>query len=224
VTFWKRLLCLDGRPCSAKAHLDVFAHHPYSLYGPTVRAFYKTDAGVADLHRLTALFGRATARGTVLPRGRKPFWITEFSWETNPPDRKAGVALATQARWLAEALHIFWRDGVQRAVWFGLRDDAPVPDVNHSFQNGLYFRSGKAKPAVRAFRFPVAVSGRGGRRTIWGLAPGAGRVLIEVRAGSRWQTIKRVERRADGTFGASLPAHGTVRAEQGVLSSLAWPG
>ena len=38
-------------------------------------------------------------------RSRAPvrFWVTEFSWDTNPPDPR-GVPVKLQARWLSEAL------------------------------------------------------------------------------------------------------------------------
>ena len=110
---------------------------------------------------------------------RKPLWATEFWWDSNPPDPD-GVPQQTQARWLEQALYLFWKQGVKRAVWFQIRDAPPVPDYASTYQTGLFLLDGTPKPAYQAYRFPF-VGDRLDRRRIrvWGMAPGPGKVRVQ---------------------------------------------
>jgi hypothetical protein len=132
------------------------------------------------------------------------FWVTEFSWDSSPPDPIA-VPAALHARWVAEGLYRMWQAGVSLVTWFSLRDD---PLDQSEFQSGLYTRSGQsyaaAKPklALRAFRFPfVAFRARNGV-SVWGRTPG-GRVepvLVERRTAAGWQALGRLTPNRYGIF------------------------
>ena len=50
---------------------------------------------MATVDRLVREVGRAF--------GRKRLWLTEYGYQTNPPDRYLGVSAALQARYLADA-------------------------------------------------------------------------------------------------------------------------
>lgn len=96
---------------SASVHLDAIDHHPYSVGGPFRKALNRDDVSVPDLGKLTVPLRRAERAGRVLPRGRhKQVWITEFSWDSAPPDPE-GVPMRRLAKWLPEALYLFDRAG-----------------------------------------------------------------------------------------------------------------
>ena len=116
------------------------------------------------------------------------FWVTEFSYDSQPADPK-GLPPALHARWVSESLYRMWSDGVSLVTWF-LVCDEPFPQ--QMFQSGLYRQDGKPKPALRAFRFPfVAFRQKGGAISYWGRTP-AGvdkAVVVEQARGSRWTRL-----------------------------------
>jgi hypothetical protein len=109
------------------------------------------NISIPDLPQVQRLLGASWAAHHIVAARRPPLWVTEFSWDTKPPDPKA-VPVRLQARWVSEGLYRMWSDGVSVVTWFQLQDD---PMSKSDFQSGLYFVSGRAKPALRAFRFPV---------------------------------------------------------------------
>ena len=86
--------------------------------------------------------------------------MTEFSWDTNPPDPK-GVPQRLHARWVSEALFRMWRAGVSAVIWFRLQDD---PLRVSPYQSGFFTTNGQAKYSLEAFRFPFVAFEREGRR------------------------------------------------------------
>ena len=81
--------------------------------------------------------------------GRKPLWITEYGYQTNPPDRLFGVTYALQARYLAQAYAIARRHPrIDMMLWFLLKDE---PRLN-GWQSGLMTRTNRRKPAFTAFQ------------------------------------------------------------------------
>jgi hypothetical protein len=124
---------------------DAYAHQPY--YGspsesPTTRGPGRggvTLANIGDLEReLTRLYHR-----------RVPLWLTEYGYQTNPPDRVFGVSFAKQAAYLKTAVGIARRDPrIDVLLWFLLRDEQDVS----RWQSGLVTATGKRKPSFEAFR------------------------------------------------------------------------
>ena len=56
--------------------------------------------------------------------GNKRIWITEYGYQTNPPDRIFGVSFANQARYLTQAYGIAKRNPrIDMFLWFLLRDE-----------------------------------------------------------------------------------------------------
>jgi hypothetical protein len=230
--FWRELLCLRLRHrvlrtigCANPARFDVLAHHPYSVGRPRRTALNDDDVSIPDIGKLAKLLRKAERSGRALPRKRHRIWVTETSYDSKPPDPD-GVPSATHARWLEEALYLLWRQGVDTITWFQIRDQAPQPSYAATNQSGVYRRDGRAKPAARAFRFPL-VAERAGPAThrVWGRSPQAGTVRIERRSRSRWQVVRRVRVTRGGTFllrVARKTAGERLRAKIGSNTSRVW--
>src|SRR5207248_1147368 len=107
IMFTRGLLCLSGqslrsKPCPDPAHFDAIAIDPYEVGNPSTRAVNVDDVSVPDLGKLTRVVRKAVSAGRALPRRPKQLWVTEFGYDSNPPNPTA-VSLATQARWLDQA-------------------------------------------------------------------------------------------------------------------------
>jgi hypothetical protein len=85
--------------------------------------------------------------------GRKHLWITEYGYQTKPPDRAFGVSWAKQARWMSQAFGIARRNPrIDMMVWFLVKDEARI---GNGWQSGVYTVGGRRKPSWQAFkRFP----------------------------------------------------------------------
>jgi hypothetical protein len=226
-TFVRSMLCLTGHAlhsarCPNPAHFDAIAHHPYEVGAPTTKALATDDVTAPDLHKLTRIVKVAVSRGRALPRKAKRLWVTEFSYDSDPPNPQAPTQ-ARQARWLAQAFYVFWRQGVSAVTWYLVRDQAPIPDYASAYESGVYLRDGQPKPALRAFQFPFVVQPSGKSLVAWGKAPAAGRVVIQKQRGTGWVTVGRVSAKAGGTFTKKLSGHkGGFRATVGGITSLVW--
>jgi hypothetical protein len=79
----------------------------------------------------------------------------------------------------------------------------------HSFQTGIRFRKGKAKPAYRAYRLPLVVHSRGRRGVyIWGrVRPGKGIRYVQLRVGGR-KYGPRIRTNSRGYFGVKRKRKG----------------
>jgi hypothetical protein len=205
-----------------------WAHHPYELvFAPNRRPSWRDWATMGNLGDLQALLRRIHARYAQPLRGNVPLYLTEFGYQTNPPDR-FGVTPARQAAYLNHAEYLAWRNpGVRTLAQFLLTDDGEP--VSRTFQSGLRYLDGRAKPALRAYGFPVHVPSprvrRGQRIRVWGGpkgAPAGTRPAVQIqfrRQGTkRWRRIATRRADARGTVNATLRAPGT-----GALR-LAWNG
>lgn len=230
--FARDLMCLNGRvalkpvSCADPPHFDALGIDPYEVGSPTTSASnspgVQDDVSVPDLGRLTRIVKRAVATGHALPKAYKQLWVTEFGYQTNPPN-PTGVSLATQARWLQQAMYIFWKQGVSTAVWY-LISDVDETYVQGVLQySGLYFSSGAPKPAAQAFRFPLVVSRSGSSATVWGISPRGGTLRVERKRGRSWKTMLS-RRVSPGTvFVRKIPRlKGQYRAVVRGETSLVW--
>ncbi len=237
--FWRGLLCFSAGkqkkrkgkkaaakkggklvplPCPDPAHFDVAAHHPINVGAPTRAAVNPDDVSTPDLWKLKRILSAAASSGRALPGGGKPLWATEIWWNSHPPSR--GVSLKTQARYLSQSFYILWKQGVQAAFWFEVRDlqpngRDPIPTC------GLFFRDGRPKPAFQAFRFPFAAERLGRTRVrVWGMAPGAGPVSIQ----SGHHRVRKLKAGDNRVFVGIIHLRGgaRLRAVQGSESSLVW--
>ena len=81
--------------------------------------------------------------------GNKRIWITEYGYQTNPPDRVFGVSLVKQATYLRQAYEIARRHPrIDMFLWFLLRDEPRL----EGWQSGLLRANGAKKPSYAAFR------------------------------------------------------------------------
>jgi hypothetical protein len=231
VVFLREMLCLSGdhlrrERCPNPAHFDAIDEHPYALT-PTLPARNRTDVSVPDFGKLRRVLTAARRAHRALPSGPKQIWMTELDWTSKPPD-PAGVAINLQARYVSLAFYELWRQGISHMFWFLIRD-LPYKSLAGA---GLYFRTGAAKPSAGAFRFPFvalrAVQPHARQTstirtlTLWGRAPRAGRVTIQLRRGHRWRSVVRLRTTRGGVFYAQrkFAAHSVLRAQQGKLTSL----
>jgi putative glycosyl hydrolase len=122
---------------------DAYAHHPY--YGrkseaPTTRPA-STAVTMANLGTLVSEVTRLW--------GPRRIWITEYGYQTNPPDPAFGVSYAKQAAYMRQAFDIARRNPrVDMMLWFLLRDEPKLG----GWQSGLLTRTGKKKPSFNVFR------------------------------------------------------------------------
>lgn len=156
-----------------------FAHHPYYFFHPpSYSAPDPNFAPIADLGRLERTLDRSLrAWGS---HRHLPIYLTEYGYQTRPPDPFQVITPAEQAVYLNQADYIAWRDRrVQSVAQFLLFDSAPDPRfTSHefgywdTFQTGLLFANGKPKPAYAAYRIPIwiprAKFRRGARVFVWG--------------------------------------------------------
>jgi hypothetical protein len=187
------------------ARLDAYAHHPY----PTQPRRETPWSGgctwcktitMADLDRLI-LEVRRSFPG-------KRIWLTEYGYQTNPPDKWLGVSLASQATYASAAsLRAYQAPYVDMLIHFMVRDDSNPG----GWQSGLRKLSGEAKPAYNAFRLPLAQMSRQGARTeVWGqVRPRSGRqpYRLEQWREGRWTSLG-AQRLTDsrGVFRRIVPA------------------
>jgi hypothetical protein len=195
-----------------RAKLDAYAHHPY----PIDRLQTPSTGGCGHCETITMATLPRLLREVRLAWGGKRIWLTEYAYQTNPPDRFLGVSYALQARYLAEASYrAYAAPRVDMLIHFLYRDDS----LQSGWQSGLFTRGGKAKPSYTTFRMPVAVVSRTGTRAVlWGhVRGGSGRQAyrLQARLKGKWRWLGGVRRtNARGFFRVTvtLPKGAQVRA------------
>ena len=221
LAFMRELFCLSrarSRACDLRGDpliFDVWAHHPYTLGGPTHRAG-GDNVSLGDLPRMRRVLRAAIRSGHVRSSGPVQFWATEFGWDTRPPDPR-GVPTALHARWVSEALYRLWQHGVAVVTWWRVVDD-PFPQGR--YQSGFFTVGGARKRSLTAFRFPVVAFRRAGGVYVWGRTPTsrAGRIVVEIRAGHGWRRLGVVRAEGGGIFARTFRVgarRGSVRARFG---------
>jgi hypothetical protein len=225
VRFWRGVLCTAAPSCADPAHFDVLAHNMYSWGSPQTPAYWPDDVAIPDLWKLTRVLHTAERSGHALPREPHPVWITEVGYDSNPPN-PYGVPVATEARWLDEALAELWREGAAAIFWYQVVDDPPIPSLAYATESGLYYVNGEPKsPMLRAFQFPFEAWGAGGTRVdVWVRSPVGGRLYVERSGRSGWKTVHALDVRAGEPFLTSITDRGGwgVRAQIGSRSSAVW--
>jgi hypothetical protein len=220
--------------CEGGVHFDIFAIQPYTTGGPTHEGGVN-DVQLGDLGKLKNLLDAANRAGRIQGSFKHtPLWITEFSWDSNPPD-PGGLPMSIGTRWTAEALYRAWRAGVSHFFWYSLRDSAHDPSVaySESHESGLYFRGAtveqdQPKELLYAFRFPFVSYPRKKGLEFWGRTPDSagGRVALQLLRRGVWRTTARVRADASGIFTGTIRSRygrhkrGRVRAVYGDQSSV----
>lgn len=209
-----------------------FAFHPYTLAGgPTVKTSHRDEVTIAYLHRLVKTLNRLGSKKR-LKRRRMPVWVTEFAFQTDPPDpfqspiRKVPGFMG-MSEWLT------WRNSrVASHAQYLLYDDRASGSGfarYAGFQSGIRFANRKAKPGVyNAYRLPFFVRRVGSRKVeVWGgvRAAGKGRtVTIQSRRGKKWRKLGTAKTAKRGyfrrTFRVSSPGKRKYRFRTGKRTSV----
>jgi hypothetical protein len=127
---------------------DAYAHHPYYGGPAETPATRPLGAGAVTLGNLDVLERELTRL-----YGPKRIWITEYGYQTNPPDRVFGVSWARQAQYVSQAAALARRHPrVDLLLWFLLQDEEELG----RWQSGLIAADGRRKPAFDAFRRAAA--------------------------------------------------------------------
>ena len=228
--FTRRALCMRGnfknpRPipgCNFKVKADAWAIHPYTTGEPAHVPHHGDNMSVAALPRLQKLLKVATRAGKVSGKNGKPeLWVTEFSWDSKPPD-PGGLPPNLQTRWVAEAMYLMYRANVTTMFWFGLRDQPKGPGKwAWTFQSGLYLRGAtinkdKPKKVLKAYRNPfyAQIMGKRGFR-FWGRTPNSKSATIDLfarrRAKGRFVRVGTTKANANGIFTGAIRKRGITR-------------
>ena len=207
--FWRAVLCIDddGDPlrgdaaanlgCRGYDELDANAasHHPYTRgagVDPRTRRIGRDDVTLAYQRRLRDVFDQ----GARLDRNRygMPVYVTEYGFQTDPPDDDNGVRPSLAAKWLNESNWIAYNNS--RIKGFGNYELFDDPALG-AFQTGLRYRDGDAKPSYEAFRVPIWVVKSRRYYRIWGQVRPARRgdaVDIEYQASPNgpWKRVRTI--------------------------------
>ena len=201
----------------ARARFDAYAHHPY----PMSPSETPSSGGCKSCPSITMATIRKLLVLVKRDFGPKPIWLTEYGYQTNPPDTFLGVPVKRQATVLSFAAMRAWR--LPRVTMFFQYLYRDEPEVGR-FQTGLVFADDRWKPSLQAFRLPFAQMGRRGNRSIvWGQVrggrPGPKPYRLEVLRKSVWTPFgpERLTD-ADGVFVR------TLRLERGALLRVSLPG
>jgi hypothetical protein len=175
-----------------------FAHHPYSFFlAPNVTIADPNFVPLSDLARLEhGLDSIFNAYGV---DRQLPVYLTEYGYETNPPNPFRGVSLDRQALYINEGQFIASKDPRVRAFTQFLLYDA-LPDRRYppgtigywsTFQTGLLFANGSPKPSLAAYRLPMFVPDPLSRGTVqvWGMLRGAPNNTTQ-RAVVQWRPVR----------------------------------
>ena len=152
--FLRALGCVDDRfrplrgglcrGFQARAPTPSATTRTASASAPDERNPDRDEAQLADLDRLFRTLDRLTRRGRLrapaATRRRFDVYMTEFGFQTRPPDRAAGVTLAQQARYVQQAAYILWRHPRVRSL------------THYQWEDELVKRDG---PEVRLRRLAV---------------------------------------------------------------------
>jgi hypothetical protein len=198
----------------AGARLDAYAHHPHPsgpFETPTRGGCSGSNCKTITLANLNLLVREV--RGAWGRRVR--IWLTEWGYQTNPPDEFLGVSSRLQAQYIGEAARRVYRTRqVDMLIHFLYRDE---PETER-FQSGLVTVAGRPKPALHAFPFPLASAGRnGGVVRLWGqIRPRTGRqpYRLQLLAEGRrpWLTpVRRTDRRGTFQVSVAVPRGAEVR-------------
>jgi hypothetical protein len=174
---------------AAHARFDVYSHHPYPVSRretPTA-ANCRYCTGILTMARISDLLKEVRR-----DFGGRHIWLTEYGYQTNPPDRYLGVSRALQARYLAQASYIARKaPRVDLLIHFLVKDER----VRGRWQSGLMTVGGAQKPSFWSFAIPLLqISRRGTRTVLWGqvrAGQGRQRYVLQRAIGGHWRSVGR---------------------------------
>jgi hypothetical protein len=237
ITFMRSLFCINSKNKKVKScpvHLDSWSHHPYTNGGPFMKQGTPGSVSLGDLPQMRKVLNAGvSANGS---KSSVPFWVSEFSWDTNGPDPLA-VPLKLHARWVAEALYQSYRSGVSLFIWHQLRDR---PMTTTPYQSGFFYcgeatrsddgscgdntfvpgADSEKTMSANAFQFPFVAYARNGHVRVWGRrAPdsSANSVQINRMVSGVWKKVRMLPVDSHGIFSASWRSSDRTHLYQAVL-------
>ncbi|HEX5910244.1 MAG TPA: hypothetical protein VFY44_07100 [Thermoleophilaceae bacterium] len=232
-------LCLNqsGRPykkgrvrrlmgCDKPAKLPIggLAVHPYNkdAVGTVfTRSFTKDSMSMAYTGRATRVLRRAERYGRI-PRGRGVY-ITEFGFQTKPPDKK-GLSFNAQAKAMNESDRLFFGDKRIRAVAQFELYDVPEGVDDDVYNTGLRTQACQLKPSWGAYRMPLVVTRLADDSVeVWGqVRPSNARTQVALFAGRKGGQLVRI-----GSPRTNASGYFKVRVRRGQAAKLryrfTWP-
>jgi hypothetical protein len=152
-------------------NFTAWGHHPYTKFlSPTQRDKNRDSITIANINELSALLDQLGAKTGYLPANKPNFVaMTEFGYETNPPDPFSGIKPDLQAEYINLGDYIAYKDPrVIANTQFLLKDVEPIKGYKKTskkhwftYQSGLYYANGTPKPAAAAYNLPLVMTGKG---------------------------------------------------------------
>ena len=178
--FLREVFCLqpDGEPYTGRAakarncddlrelQASGYAHHPYTKnISPLQRDRNPDSLTMANISELGTLLDEIAGKTGKLRSGLD-LYMTEYGFETNPPDRFSGVPYELQAKYNTLGEYLAYLNPRIKSQAQFLLVDVP-PNRKHkrnsksywfTYQSGLYTQRGQPKPAAYAYQMPFVVT------------------------------------------------------------------
>ena len=243
VPFLRELLCIAPNqtqytgPAAARRGCDDFvrtgnlvasgfAHHPYTKKNaPTVVSRFPDEITMANIGLLGKLLDTLSTQSGGKIATALPLFLTEFGYESNPPDPRNGIPYMRQAQFnqLAEFL-AYNEPRVKATTQFLVRDAGPLTRFAKgsrfywfTYQSGLYTQRGRAKPAAFTYALPFVVYPHADPAMVnfWGQlrfrpnnTENAAVIMWRPNNQAQFTQIGSVPANARGFFSGSLPIPG----------------
>jgi hypothetical protein len=143
---------------------------------------------MANISELGTLLDELAAKTNAV-RSDLQLFMTEYGFETNPPDPFSGIAPALQAKFNTIGEQMAWANPrIASQAQFLLADVAPLRQRRKNtkgywftYQSGLFYQRGQPKPAAYAYSFPF-------RATATGVDPATGAPSFDLWGQMRFLT------------------------------------
>ena len=140
--------CRGFKPALA----DGISYHPHSTrHAPSQPYAHPDNADLGSLKRVERLVAHLQAAGRLQGTTRPlSFWLDEYAYQTNPPDKLRGVSPGAQDRYLQQAAYIAWHDPrvVMMAQYLWTDEPSGGGRKYTGWQSGLRFADGTDQPAL----------------------------------------------------------------------------
>jgi hypothetical protein len=138
------VLFLEGMK-AAGARPEVLAYHPYTWtpkITPTTPVRSTNAITIGNFGLLVSAINRLYGKGMRI-------WVTEYGYQTAPPDPDFGVTWAEQATYMRQAFAFFREHPrIDVALWFLLKDDSRIA----GWQSGVISTDNERKPSYDTFK------------------------------------------------------------------------
>jgi hypothetical protein len=182
---------------------DGFAFHPHGvLAAPEAKFPNADDISIAELSTLTKALDKLRSLKRIKSAHKLNLYLDEFGYQTNPPDKFAGVTLSQQDDWLQRAAYQAWRNPRVKLFSQYLWKDEPrsLNDQFGGWQSGLRFSDDRAKPSLKHFPDPFVMDSA--RKRLWGQVRQRDARTVQVQRKltkkSTWRTVATRKTDANG--------------------------